>query len=117
MKKKPVVLNENYLARIPVPAPALGWSTDREGVVTLEVENTGWVNRLAQRLFGRPRISYVHLDATGSFVWPLLDGVRDVTALGELVKERFGQEAEPLYPRLAQFFRVLESYGFIQWKQ
>ena len=30
--------------------------------------------------------------------------------------EEFGEKANPLYERLAMFFRVLESYKFIGWK-
>ena len=33
------------------------------------------------------------------------------------VKERFGQEAEPLYPRIAKYFQVLESYGFVNLRK
>ena len=35
--------------------------------------------------------------------------------LGEAVKERFGEDAEPLYERLAEFFRILESYHFVNF--
>ena len=53
----------------------------------------------------------------GSFVWPLLDGEKDIIALGKLVKEHFGDKAEPLYERLAKYFQILESYTFIQWEK
>ena len=114
MKKKKTA--ENYLDRVPVRSGSVGWKADEKGIVTLEIENTGWANRIAQTLFFRPKISYVHLDELGSFVWPLIDGERDITELGKAVKERFGEEAEPLYPRLAQYFRILESYHFVTWK-
>jgi hypothetical protein len=53
----------------------------------------------------------------GSFVWPLLDGEKDIVALGLLVKEHFGDKAEPLYERLAKYFQILDSYSFIRWKE
>lgn len=115
MKKKRIVISQNYLLRIPARLPSLNWSTDDEGMVTLEVENTGWVNRIAQKLFGRPRISYIHLDKLGSFIWPLLDGEKNITELGRLVEAEFGEEAHPLYERLARYFQILDSYHFIQW--
>ena len=87
MKKKKIVIPHNYLERIPAHPTALHWKTDDDGIVTLEVENTGWVNRLVQKCFGRPRVSYIHLD-----------------------------EAHPLYERLARYFQILDSYHFIQWK-
>ncbi len=115
MKKKKIIIPKNYLERIPMRPATLKWKTDDEGMVTLEIENTGWVNRIAQTLFGRPRISYVHLDKLGSFVWPLLDGKKDITELGRLVEAQFGEEAHPLYERLARYFQILDSYHFIEW--
>ena len=41
----------------------------------------------------------------------------DILKLGELVEEHFGEKAEPLYPRLAKFFQILESYGFVSFKK
>ena len=109
--------SENYLDRIPVRSEKIGWSSDSDGKVSLEIENKGVFNRIAQKLFKKPRISYVHLDEMGSFVWPLIDGERDITSLGEDVKNHFGDSAEPLYPRLAKYFEILHSYGFVTFKQ
>ncbi len=114
MKKK-IVIEKNYLDKIPMRAENIGWSQDEKGMVTLEIENKGWANFLAQKLFKRPKISYVHLDENGSFIWPLLDGQKDITAIGLLVKEHFGEKAEPLYERLARYFQILDSYHFIKW--
>ena len=116
MKKKPIVIPENYLERIPCRPASIPWTTDKDGIVTLEIENSGWANRLAQKLFGRPKVSFIHLDETGSFVWPLIDGEKDITALGKLVEEHFGERAHPLYERLARYFQILDSYHFIEWK-
>ena len=115
MKKKKIVITENYLEKIPVRTSSIDWETDDKGIVTLKIENTGWANRIAQKLFHRPKYSYVHLDKNGSFVWPLIDGKTTITELGKLVDAEFGKEAHPLYERLAQFFRILDSYHFIQW--
>ena len=115
MKKKNII-SKNYLDNIPLRHPEINWNRDDDGLVTLEIETTGWANRVAQKLFGRPKISYVHLDEHGSFVWPLIDGIRDITEIGVAVKEHFGDKAEPLYERLAKFFKILESYRFISFK-
>lgn len=115
--KKANKKNVNYLERIPKRPDRIKWSTDEEGIVTLDIENTGVFNRVAQKLFKKPKISHVYLDKMGSFVWPLLDGERDIIAIGVLVKEHFGEEAEPLYERLAKYFQVLDSYSFVEWKE
>ncbi len=114
MKKQ--LNNENYLERIPVRSQYIEWKQDDKGIVTLEIENTGFFNKLAQKFFKRPRITYIHLDVNGSFVWPLIDGETSIIELGAFVKGKFGDDAEPLYERLAKFFQILESYNFIQWK-
>ena len=117
MKKKDNVISKNYLEQIPMRPESIGWSTDDKGIVTLDIENTGVFNRIAQKFFHKPKVTHVHLDETGSFVWPLLDGEKNIIALGEIMKEHFGEEAEPLYPRLAKFFQVLDSYHFVAWKE
>ncbi|MBE5882682.1 MAG: PqqD family protein [Lachnospiraceae bacterium] len=109
--------SENYLERIPLRPEGMEWTTDEEGIVTLHVENTGVFNRMAQKFLKKPKVSYVHLDEMGSFVWPLLSEEKNIVALGELVKEQFGEKAEPLYERLAKYFQILDSYHFIVWKE
>ncbi len=111
--KKPT---ENYLDKIPVRNPAIDWNTDEQGIVTLAVENKGFFNRIAQALLKKPKISYIHLDELGSFVWPLIDGEKSITVLGEAVDAQFGEKASPLYPRLAKYFQILASYGFVELK-
>ena len=115
MRKK-TVISENYLERVPVRAD-IKWSKDDEGKVTLEIENKGFFNLVAQKLFKKPKISYVHLDETGSFVWPVIDGKLSIIEIGKLVEEEFGEKANPLYERLATYFRILDSYGFIKWNK
>lgn len=111
MKRK--TASGNFLDKIPSRKEGIGWNTDENGIITLEIENKGFFNFIAQRLFKKPRISYIHLDEMGSFVWPLLDGKKDITELGKSVDEHFGEKAHPLYERLAKYFMILESYGFI----
>ena len=116
MKKK-TLISENYLTRKPMRAPALRWSAGEDGTVTLEKDNVGIANRIAQVLLGKPKVSFIHLDKMGSFLWPLLDGEMDITALGKLVDVQFGEEAHPLYERLARYLQILDSYGFVAWKE
>lgn len=105
--------SENFLNKKPLRKSEIAWNADENGIVTLEIENKGVFNRIAQKLLGKPKISYIHLDEMGSFVWPLIDGNKDITELGKSVDEHFGEKAYPLYERLAKYFRILESYGFI----
>lgn len=115
MKNKKNIIPKNYLDKIPSRAKSIEWTTDGDGMVTLEIKNTGWANKIAQVLFKRPKISYIHLDKMGSFIWPVMDGEKDITAIGKLVDQHFGKEAHPLYERLAKYFQIMDSYHFIAW--
>lgn len=116
MSKKKNVITKNYLEKIPCRKEGLKWATNEKGLVDLHQENKGIMNRIFQKLFKKPPITYIHLDELGSFVWPLMDGEMNIIVLGEKVKEQFGEKAEPLYPRLAKYFQILESYRFIEFK-
>ena len=116
MKKKTVV-TKNYLEGIPYRPLEIKWKRDEKGIVTLEIENRGFMNRVAQKLFCKPPVSYIHLDEMGSFLWGIIDGQKSILDLGVLVEEKFGEKSHPLYERLAKYFKVLESYGFIKFKK
>lgn len=105
---------ENYLEKVPVKGN-FNW-TENDGKVTIEIENKGFFNSLAQKFFNKPKITYIHLDEMGSFVWPIIDGEKDIIKIGKEVKSHFGDGAEPLYERLAKFFQILSSYNFIYFK-
>jgi len=115
MAKKEII-NENYLERKPVRKEGLSWTQYEDGNITLEIENTGFFNIVAQKLLKKPKVSYIHLDENGSFLWPLLDGEKTILELGVSVKEKFGEKAEPLYERLTKYFQILESYKFIEFR-
>ena len=114
MKKN--IKEENYLERKPICKNGLNWSKDKNGNVTLEMENKGVANRIMQKLIKKPKISYIHLDEMGSFIWPLMDGEKDILEIGKFVEAHFGEKANPLYERLAQYFKTLEKYNFIEYK-
>ena len=114
-KSKKQNIEINYLDLIPVRSEELHWHKDIKGRVILDVENTGWFNKIAQTVFNKPQYTKVHLDAQGTFIWPLIDGKRTVTDIAALVKEEFGEAAEPLYPRIIKYFQIVESYHFIKF--
>ena len=113
MSKKKKEKSENYLDFIPVRSDKYKWEADEDGNVTIFVENKGVFNRLAQVLLKKPKVSQIHLQGIGNFIWPLIDGKTSIYELGISIKEHFGDEAEPLYERLAEYMRILERYGFI----
>ena len=60
---KPPGENQNYMDLIFVPKDGIHFSVSKEGMVTVDMENTGFYNRLAQKLFHRPKTSHIALDA------------------------------------------------------
>ena len=117
MKRKAVKTEQNFLEFIPKRSEHLTWKTDQKGIVTLDVKNTGLMNKIMQKVFLKPEVTHIHLDEVGSFVWPLIDGKKTIVELSKDVDAAFGDKASPLYERLAKFFQILESYHFIELKK
>lgn len=103
----------NYLDYIPKHSEKYEWKADGKDGITIFVENKGVFHFLAQKFLGKPKVSQIQLEEMGSFIWLLIDGKRSIGEIGVLVKEHFGEHAEPLYSRLVQYIRNLEDYGFI----
>lgn len=115
-RSKKQTLSGNYLDMVPIYHDECKYEISEQKEVTIFVENKGVFNRIAQLLFKRPKVSQIHLDTMGNFIWPLIDGERTIFDIAECVKQEFGEKAEPLYQRIAQYFKTLESYGFVQMK-
>lgn len=113
MKKK----TGNYLDYIPVRKDKYAWKQAEDGSVTILVENKGVFHWLAQHFLHKPRVSQIHLEEFGSFLWAQIDGEQTVYEIGQRMKQHFGEKAEPLYPRLVQYMRNLEQYEFVVLRQ
>lgn len=107
---------ENFVEKIPVKNQEIKWSVEDDGLVTLHMENKGIANKIAQKLIKKPKISHIHLDEMGSFIWLQIDGEKTVFDIGKPVEEHFGEKALPLYERLSMFIRTLETNNFITCK-
>ena len=105
---------KNYLDCVPVFSRENSWS-EENGIVTVNMKYKGVYHWIAQRLFGRPRISHIALDEMGSFIYPLIDGQRTVEDLAQLVHQEFGEKADPLYDRLVKYMQILHNNGFIYY--
>ena len=114
MRKKKEINTENYLDKIPAICGDLDWM-ENNGFVTVVQENKGFYNRLAQKMFKTPEVSNIDFDEFGSFVWLSIDGKNTVFDIGGKVKEKFGEDVEPLYPRLIQFLNVLKEVKYIEF--
>lgn len=104
---------ENFLDFIPVRNPDNTWEVKKNGRVEIAMNNKGIFNRIAQLIFRKPKVSYIELDEFGSFVWQQIDGKTDVLTIGEAVKAKFGEKAEPLYTRLCTYIKTLKNNKFV----
>lgn len=105
--------SENFLDYIPKHNSRFEWSVNDKGNVEISVKNTGLFNRIAQIFFRRPKTSQIELVDMGTFIWNSIDGERSVYDIGKLVKDEFGDKAEPLYERLSVYIKTLHNNEFI----
>ena len=110
-------ISENYLEYIPCHNPEIKWEMDKEGNVVILQENKGFFCFITQKLLGKPKISKIHLDEMGNFIWPILDGEKNIIKLAELIESQFGEKASPVYDRLVTYIDTLDRYGFIILKK
>lgn len=107
---------KNALDLIPVISDRNKWD-EADGIVTIHMEHKGFYHRFAQLFFKTPKVSHIDLDEFGSFVWKNIDGQKSVYEISALVKNKFGEKAEPLYERLLKFFMILKNNKFITLKR
>lgn len=111
MKKQ----TNNYLEFTPVRNEQLMWGSDDSGIVTIYIENRGVMKRITQLFFKKPKVSQVHLEKYGSFIWKKIDGNRNILEIANLADKEFGEELHPLYERISSYFNMLESADFISF--
>lgn len=109
-------VKENYLDFVPV-YNGFSYTINENGRVEIKMLNQGFYNRLAQIFFGRPGYSFIELDEFGTFVWQSIDGKRSVYDICMLIRDRFGEAAEPLFIRAVKFFQILGRCKFIVYKK
>lgn len=107
---------ENLALKTPVYSEHISWDADESGIVTIHVENRGIMKRITQILLKKPRVSHIHLDEIGSYVWLKIDGKSTVGDIALPFEAHFGERVHPTYERLGQYFSILVSYGFVKWK-
>lgn len=104
--------NKNYIDKIPKNNDKK-WEVLEDGIVEITVENTGFYNTLAQKIFRRPRYSFIKLDKYGSCVWQQIDGKKSIYEIGQILKKEHKGASNQLYERLSTYFGILERNKYI----
>ena len=82
-------------------------------MVHVHIMQKGVCAAIAQKFFHPSRISHIHLDRYGSYLWQQIDGKKDVGQLADEIRAHCGEAAEPLYDRLVQYMQTLRKHRFI----
>lgn len=112
MGKKDKKQKSNYVEKIP-KINDKKWELLKDGMVEVTIENTGFYNTLAQKLFKKPRFSFIKLDEYGSCVWQQIDGKKSIYEIGQILKASHKEASHQLYERLSTYFGILERNGYI----
>lgn len=110
-------MKAHKLEKIPIIREKLSFRQDKKGLITIDIENKGFFAKIAQSFFHKPKISHIHLDEMGSFIWRSIDGERTVGQIADILEGKFGERTKPLYERTEKYFCSLNEYGFIKWKK
>ena len=99
-----------------VPVRNAPW-TERDGRVVIrrprpDGHGLRRLGRAASRWLGPARL---RLDSLGSFTWTRLDGTATVGEVCDLVRDQFGDTAEPVEARVGEFVRLLHGERLVSY--
>ena len=96
-----------------IPAAGLHWQQGKDGMIVLDMVNTGFFHGIAQKFFHKPKVSHISLDAYGTKLWLALDGKRTVYQVVNAMEQAFPEEADKMLNRVVTFLRTLQIHHFI----
>lgn len=111
-KKKKV--SQNYMDSVPVQRSDRPWRIKEDGMVEIDMENKGFYHTIAQKFFGKPRVSHIALDEYGSAVWQNIDGKNTVYDIVRIMENRFPKERDRMLDRVVTYMAVLQNNSFIR---
>lgn len=114
MAKKTNV-DKNLLDYIPIKNKEIDWKEKEDEKIQIIIYRDSLFERIVRKLFFTPEKYKIDLDEVGSFIWKHIDGEKNLYEISILLKEHFGEEAEPLYPRLTQYMNILQNNKFINF--
>lgn len=107
----------NLLDCTPIREPDLKWTENENGTITLHRVHTTFTDRLIHAVTKKPlRQTHITLEEFGTFLWKNMDGRKTLGELALMIKDEFGEKAEPLYPRLEKYVVSLKQNKLIFWE-
>lgn len=91
--------------------------TNDKGLINILVPK--FKNSFLKRLIPSSKSQFIraNLDELGTCTWLAMDGSNNVSKIADIVREKFGIKAEPIFDRLKVFMLQLERNGFIYFKE
>nr|WP_269448756.1 PqqD family protein [Metabacillus kandeliae] len=83
----------------------------------LVIKRENWAERLSVKFLKQPSVRKIQLDKDGEFAVRQIVKEMTVEEIAGEIKAHFGNEAEPILPRLVRFLDILESQEWITWKE
>ncbi len=102
------------LQKIPKKNVAYEYDKKNKSYVIL-MPHKGLNHKLAQKFFKKPKITRVKVEGMGNLVWESINGENSIEKIGNILKEAYGEESEPLYERLLVYLSNLEKNNFIKY--
>lgn len=95
------VSNEDILNIVYDKKPEIKYEVDDDNIVTILIPQEHKIQKAFRKLKANiPEYRRLKFDEKTSFIFLQLDGNKTVKVLGELLKEEYGDDVEPLYERL-----------------
>lgn len=82
----------------------------------LVIERKNPIEKIAIRFFKQPAFRKINLDVEGAFILKRLDGIKNVAELEVDFNEAFGNDDGMSLARLVRFLQIVDSYGWLKWK-
>jgi hypothetical protein len=116
-KKKKGKKSRNLLTLVPIKNCKWTRQKDNPELVKLYKPkfDTKFGKKIGKKLKIKPEYT-INLDEYGTAVWRLCNGKITFKEIADILKTQFGDDVEPLYERLAAFFKILESNELIIFK-
>ncbi|GBF11898.1 PqqD family protein [Tepidibacillus infernus] len=108
---------DNFLELIPLKTNKYQSIMTEKGIIQIIIPRNSMLDRIVRVFKKTPKLMRIDLDTYGTYIWNLIDGKRNVSEIGRLLKLEFGEEIEPLYERLITYINVLRNNQFITLKK
>ena len=92
------------------------WELEGNKILIAIPRLRGSIGKKFIKLAGKSPTYKLRLDQFCSFIWLECDGTKTVNEIGKALRDQFGEEMEPLYPRLSQLLKVMERNKLIRFE-